>query len=418
VAVTLYKANLPLITMESAKGIWSALVVLIVVWPAILIFEVTSQAKAFSVFRNGMQKFTPNELLQVITLGWVFVSFLQGVTGFGVPVAVGAPLLVGIGVAPLWAVVIPLIGHAWANTFGTLAVAWNALVMQTNLSDDPLALLKTALWAALFIWVWNIITGIAICLFYGGIPALKKGLPAVLVISVIHGGGQMFLSQINQTLACFVPTCIALVTILLLGKTKRYSKPWRIENSKIINKDVREVSEENYPHDMSMHQAFLPYYILTAITLFVLLIKPVKEFLGGFKIGFAFPEMGTGYGYINAAVDSFSPLTPLTHASVFLLVSAYIGFLYFRKHNWIKKGEGKQVLWRSFEKTIPSAIAVVGFIIMSRVMGGTGQTVVLAQGIVNVLGNGYAVLAPVVGMLGSFMTSIEHSVRRIPINNS
>lgn len=407
VGITLYKADIPLIAMESAKGIWSALVVLIVVWPAILIFEVASEAKAFSVFRVGMQKLTPNELLQVIILSWVFISFLQGITGFGVPVAVGAPLLVGIGMSPMWAVIIPLIGHAWGNTFGTLAVAWDSLVLQTNLSENPEMLLRTAMWAAIFIWIWNLITGISICWFYGGVRALKKGLPAVLIVSLIHGGGQLLLSQINQTLACFVPACIALVVCLLLGRTRLYREPWRIEDSKIMNRAVTGTAsaEEDYPKDMSMHQAFLPYYTLTAITLIILLIKPIKNFLGQFTLGFGFPEMSTGYGYVNAAVEKFSPFAPLTHAGVFLLVSAGIGFAFFRKHNWIAKGQGKAVLRRSVEKTIPSAIAVVGFIIMSRVMGGTGQTVVLAEGIAAVLGKGYAVLAPVVGMLGSFMTS-------------
>jgi lactate permease len=50
-------------------------------------------------------------------------------------------------------------------------------------------------------------------------------------------------------------------------------------------------------------------------------------------------------------------------------------------------------------------MAVLGFILMSRVMGGTGQTVILAQGIASTFGKSYAILAPVVGMLGSFMTS-------------
>jgi len=404
-AVSIYKSDLLLIAMESAKGIWSALIVLIVVWPAILLFEVANEAKAFKVFRVGMQKYTPNELLQILILGWVFVSFLQGITGFGVPVAVGAPLLVGIGVAPIWAVIIPLLGHSWANTFGTLAVAWDALVLQTNLSDDPALLLKTAIWAAIFIWIWNAIIGIAICWFYGKMPAIKKGLPAVITISLIQGGGQLMLTQVNQTLACFIPTCIALVVSLFLGKTKWYNSEWKIEKSRLINRVAMAEDEEDYPKDMSMHQAFSPYYILTFITLFVLLIQPIKNFLGKFKIGFAFPEMSTGYGYVNAAVSKFSPLSPLTHASTFLLVASYLGFLYFRKHNWIADGGGKAVLMRSIEKTIPSAIAVVGFIIMSRVMSGTGQTVVLAQGIANVFGKGYAVLASVVGMLGAFMTS-------------
>ena len=68
----------------------------------------------------------------MLAIGWVFVSFLQGITGFGVPIAVGAPLLLGIGLDPLMAVVIPMVGHAWGGTFGTLAVAWEQLVAQTG----------------------------------------------------------------------------------------------------------------------------------------------------------------------------------------------------------------------------------------------------------------------------------------------
>lgn len=91
----LYKADLNLIAIESAKGIWNALVILLIVWTAVLMYQVSDGAKAFLVIRDGMSKLFPNELLLVMTMGWIFVSFLQGITGFGVPVAVGAPLLIG-----------------------------------------------------------------------------------------------------------------------------------------------------------------------------------------------------------------------------------------------------------------------------------------------------------------------------------
>ncbi len=400
-----YQADLSLIGFEAIKGLWSALVVLIVVWPAILLYEVVSEAKAFTVFRKGLQKVTPNELIQVIALGWVFMSFLQGITGFGVPVAVGAPLLVGIGVKPIWAVLIPLIGHAWANTFGTLAVAWDALVLQTNLASDPVLLLQTAFWAALFIWVWNFISGVSIAWIYGGKEALKKGLPAVVLISLIQGGGQLVLSQVNQTLAAFVPAVIALVAVFLLSKTKRYGKAWRLDNSKVMDRDAIVEEEVAAPKNMGVHQAFLPYYVLTAITLFVLLITPIKNFLGQFRIGFAFPQTSTGYGYVNSAVELFSPLAIFTHAGLFLIIASLIGYLFYQSKGWVKANSAKAILSRSFKKTGPSAVAVLGFILMSRMMGGTGQTVVLAQGIAVTFGSYYAILAPVIGMLGSFMTS-------------
>lgn len=408
--IIFYKADILLLATESAKGIWSSVVVLTIVWPAILLFEVVDEAKGFAVIRKGMQKLLPNELLQLLAMGWVFVSFLMGITGFGVPVAVGAPLLVGIGVTPIWAVIIPLIGHAWGNTFGTLAVAWDSLAMSTNMEIGSELYLKTALYAACFIWIWNIISGVAICWFYGKMKAIKKGLPAVLIISLIQGGGQLLLTQINTTIACFIPACIALVAIFFIGRTKRYRDPWRIEKSKIMNRNSLEVveedvTEESIPSDMKMKDAFIPYLVLTAITLFILLIPAVKGFLGKISFGLSFSETATEYGFVNAAVSRYSPISPFTHAGSFLLAASVIGLIFYRKHGWVEKEGVKNVFTRSIRKTIPSGIAVIGFIIMSKIMGGTGQTMVLAYGITAVLGKGYALLAPVVGMLGSFMTS-------------
>lgn len=409
-AVAIYKAGPGLLIYESIKGAWSAMVVLVVVWTAILLYEMVNEANAFQIFRKGLQKATPNELLQILIIGRVFVSFLQGITGFGVPVAVGTPLLIGLGVNPIWAICICLLGHAWGNTYGTLAVAWDALVLQTGIASDPAVLIRTGLWATAIIWVWNFVTGIAICWMYGKWEGLKKGFFAVAVLSLVQGGGQIAMSAFNSTLACFVPCCISFAAVLILSRMKMYSSPWKIEDSQVMNRETEggadgsEEADKDLP-SMTFHQAFSPYYALTIITLFVLLVGPVKNFLGRWQIGLSFPETSTGYGFTNEAVASFSPFAPLTHAAFFLLLSALFGYFYFSRNGWIKQGGGKAAFQRTNKKTLPSAIAVTGFIVMSKIMGGTGQTSVLAQGIADVLGRGYIILSPIVGMLGSFMTS-------------
>ena len=91
----------------------------------------------------------------------------------------------------------------------------------------------------------------------------------------------------------------------------------------------------------------------------VLLVKPLNTVLGQFKFGFAFPETSTGYGYVNKAVDCFSPLAPFTHASMFLFVSAIIGLVYYKKHGWIGEGGTKRVFVKSVSMTMPSGIAVI-----------------------------------------------------------
>ncbi|QOV19724.1 L-lactate permease [Blautia liquoris] len=402
--VFFYKADIRLIASESAKGIWNALIIILIVWTAILMYQVGDEARAFLVIRNGMRKLLPNELLLILAMGWIFESFLQGITGFGVPVAVGAPLLIGIGVKPMWAVIIPLLGQAWGNTFGTLGAAWDSLAMGTNLIPGSGEYLMTALWAGVFIWIWNVIGGLATCWFYGKGRALKKGFAAVLILSVIQGGGELLLTQINTTISCFVPACISLIVILILGRTKWYREEWSLKDSPIMNRDYASQGGEEAPLDMSLIQAFVPYFLLSFITLAVLLIKPVYNFLGQVEFGLSFPKTVTGYGHVNEAYESFSPLTPFNHASMFLLASSLIGLVYYKKHGWIKKGGAQRIFVKSISMTMPSGIAVICLVIMSKIMDGTGQTIVLANGIVSVLGRIYTALAPFVGFLGTFMT--------------
>ncbi len=407
--IVFYKADFFLLAVESAKGIWSAMTILLIVWTAILMYQVGDEARAFLVIRNGMRRLLPNELLLVIAMGWIFESFLQGITGFGVPVAVGAPLLMGIGVQPLWAVIIPLLGQAWGNTFGTLAAAWDSLAMSAGLTVGSGAYFQTALWTAAFLFLWNIVTGIAICWFYGKGRALRKGLPAIALMALIQGGGELLLSQINTTLSCFLPSCISLVVLLVIGRTKLYREEWSLEDSPIMNRAAASGSTGEAPEGMTLVQAFVPYFLLSAITLIVLLVGPVNAFLGKFSIGLAFPETATGYGYVNEASANFSPLALFTHASMFLFISSVVGLIYYRAHGWIREGGTKRVFVKSVSMTMPSGIAVIGLVIMSRIMGGTGQTVVLANGIANVLGKAYVILAPFVGLLGTFMTGSNMS---------
>lgn len=403
-SIYVYKANWILLSCESAKGIWSAFFVLMIVWPAIMIYEVTEQADAFSVIQNGMEIYTPNELLRVLAFGWVFAGFFQGITGFGVPVAVCAPLLVGMGVIPIWGVIIPLLGHAWANTFGTLAVAWDAMVELTGIEGQTM--LKTALWAAIFLWFFNFFSGLVLCWFYGRMAGIRKGLLAVSLISLIQGGGQLLLSQINQTVAAFIPTTLALIAIFAIGRLPYYRNSWRIDNSKIMNRESsRKFDIDSSEAPLNLKQAFVPYYSLALITVIILLIPSIRSFLGKFKIGFDFTRTETGFGIVNEQVNMYSSFTPFVHSGTLLFIAGMIAYFYFKHKKRIQFGDGKAIAMRTIEKTVPATVAVTELIIMSKLMAGTGQTTVLAAGTSYVVGGMYVLLAPFVGLLGAFITS-------------
>lgn len=395
-ALSYFRCGVPLLAYEALKGLWNAMAILLVVFTAILMYELSSAAGAFEAMQQGLRRVTSHELLLLLLLGYVFPSFLQGITGFGVAVAVGAPLLVGMGVRPLWAVISVLLAHSWGGTFGTLGLAWIALLENAPENLHSVA----ALVAGVLIWIVNLTGGLCLCWFYGKGEGLREGLPAVACISLIHGGGQLILAQYSDTLACFLPAALAFLAVLLLRRTKRYRRTWRLEDSTIMLRDGAATQTQAC---MSFGRALAPYCFLAGVALCCLLIPPVNAFLSKAKISFSFPAGETGLGYQTAAAEDFSPFAPLVHPSFFLLLSCCFSCLVFRKT--LSPSVVAAALQRMLKKTVPSCISIACFLLTSKVMGCSGQIEVLAQSFVHLFGRAYPLVAPLIGLLGSFVTS-------------
>lgn len=403
-AIVFYRAGFKLLLFESLKGLWSALPIVTVIISAVLLYEISDQAKSFLSFRKELHRITGNELLQIIIIGWTFSAFMQGITGFGVPVAVCAPLLLSIGVSPIYSVIIPLFGHAWANTFGTLGLAWSALAESAGLTTGSAEFSVGALWASAFLAVFNVIGGLMICWIYGKKEGVKLGFPACMVISSIHCIGQAILSQINASLAAFIPTSLCLIGAIMLGKTKWYSNTKAIDSSPCIDRSRIITEPENHADSLSLFESLFPYIVLLVMTVICLVIKPVNTILGSFKIGFSFPETSTGYGFTNPYEESYSPISPFTHAGVLLCVSSVVSFYYYQSRNKLKSGDRLVIIKKTLHKVKSSVLSVTMMLMMSKVMTGSGQIEILAQGTAITLKNIYLLFVPFVGMLGSFIT--------------
>src|SRR5262249_58758466 len=98
VALLAFRTPWDTLAVASAKGVWDAIFILYVIWPALLLYQITKQAGAYDALRQGIAKFSRNDLFIILALAWVFASFLQGIVGFGAPVAVVVPLLITVGV--------------------------------------------------------------------------------------------------------------------------------------------------------------------------------------------------------------------------------------------------------------------------------------------------------------------------------
>lgn len=400
VAMFLYKAPVSLIISESGKGLWSSASIIAVTFTAILIYEVSREAGGFIALQRELTRLIPDRLLQVLTLGWCFASFLQGPSGFGVPIAVTAPLLIGIGVKPFWAVAVPLMAHAWANTFGTLALAWEALVQQTSLGGNPIMYWETAAWTGTFTGILCLLAGVAICLQYKGLKGLKHGFWAICILGGVQAGGQLALSAVSPTLCTVIPTTIALGVAFLLAKTPMYAQT-KMTASPMFEEQAPMTAQT----ELSLHEALLPYYILVGVSIVVLLTPSINAILGTWKMSFSFAETSTGYGFTNKAVMAYAPVAWLTHSGFFLLTAAVFSGVYFARKGVMREGSVRRIWKNTTKKSIPASVSVAFLLIMSKVMAGSGQIDILANGTAMVTGSFYALLAPAVGTLGAFMSS-------------
>lgn len=116
--VFLWQVPLRQVIAAAIEGVLIAASILWIVFGAILLLKVLSASGAMDTIRAGFMRVTPDPRAQVVIVAWLFGAFLEGVTGFGTPAAIAAPLLVALGFPPIAAVVLTLVADSSPVSFG------------------------------------------------------------------------------------------------------------------------------------------------------------------------------------------------------------------------------------------------------------------------------------------------------------
>ncbi len=161
---------------------------------------------------------------------------------------------------------------------------------------------------------------------------------------------------------------------------------------------------------MSLPMSFLPYIVLTVVTLSVLLIRPLNDLLRQVRIGLPFPAVDTGFGVHNSAVSAYAPVSLLTHPGAMLFITSIIVWLVYRAGGYYKawsQRHATEKIWPALlVDAVPASVPVIAFLVTSRILDHTGQSLTIAYGLAAVSPPlVYAGISSVIGALGAFMTS-------------
>ena len=408
VALVAFKTPWDTLAVASGKGVWDAIFILYVIWPALLLYQVTKQAGAYDALRQGISRFSRNELFIILALSWVFSSFLQGIAGFGAPVAVVVPLLIAVGVKPVYSVAFGVLAHAWARFFGTLGVGWLATIRVADLGEDIQT--RAAFESGLLILISCYLGGFLVVWLYGRWPAIRHAWPLVLILGTILGVGQMLATLFSPELSTFLAAAVALLALYPLSRWLRFWVPISaIPVRPAMSESLIEERREEAPV-MGLGMSFVPYIILPVVTLTALLVDPVNDQLSRWRLGMSFPAVTTGYHVDNAAIDKYAPITVLTHPGTMLLVTTALVWLVYRSGGyyraWGVRHTPERISSALLVDAVPASVPVIAFLVTSRILDHSGQTLTIANGIADVSPPTlYAGIASVIGALGAFMTS-------------
>jgi lactate permease len=131
------------------EALHAAATILWIIFPALSIYELQRRTGAIDRIRKALVGLTDDRRIQAILIAWFFGLFMEGAAGFGTPVALAAPLLVGLGFAPVRAVALALIGHAAGVSFGAVGTPVFAQVEITGLPAGDIAAATAGLHAVL-----------------------------------------------------------------------------------------------------------------------------------------------------------------------------------------------------------------------------------------------------------------------------
>lgn len=376
-----FGAGAGLLLTAHLKAVFIILDVLLIVWGAFLLYRVTDEAGAVQSLADTLPQLTTDRVLQALLIGWVFASFLQGVGGFGVPVAITAPLLARLGFSQAAAFIIPSVGHGWAVTFGSLALSFNALIASSSLSGDALVNSST-----LLLGLAGLTAGFQIAYITGGWPALRRLGGSVLIIGVVMAGTQFLLARAGLWSSASFGAGLAglAASALLAGR-----------------------ANQNKQNAIASLRSFLPgmasYLFLIVIIALVRYWQPLQDLLSRPVLGADFPRVETALGFVTPGGRS-REIPLLRHTGTLLVYASVLSSWYFHHTGRLKPGAGKRILRSTIRAVLPASLGITAAAAMALVMSHAGMIDTLARGIASSLGAAFPAASPWIGALGAFIT--------------
>ena len=406
--IIVYKMPVTLALSATAYGMLYGL------WPicwivvtAVYLYNLTVHSGQFEVIRSSIASISNDRRLQALIVAFCFGAFLEGAAGFGTPVAITGAILIGLGFDPIKAAGLCLLANTAPVAFGAIGAPIITAGAVTGMGDFVIA---QAVGRQLpFV---SVLVPFYLVVLMSGWKSAKEIWPAILVTGASFALAQWWSSNfLGAYLPDIISSLFSLVCTTLFLRVWKPKNVWRFESER----GAKEVQYKKYTGGQIL-KAWSPFLILTAmVTIWGL--PSFKNLITkelGWIIQFEWPGLH-GLVYKAAPIvaeptvyDAIFKFDYLSAGGTAILISAIISTFILG----IKPSEA----WKVFVDTLKqlkfpiiNIAAVLGFAYLAN-YSGLSYTLGLAFASTGVF---FAVVSPVLGWLGVFLTGSDTSANAL-----
>jgi lactate permease len=365
-----------------------------IVIAALFVYNIAVSSGRFDAFRAWIVKHLPNDRrIVLVVIAFCFGALLEGIAGFGTPVAITSSLLIMCGFPALDAIVFVLIFNTTPVAFGALGTPVTVLGAVTGLPAHDLGQMigrQLPLMATILPFY--------VMALYGGWRSIRALWPVLAVAGLSFGLAQFGVSNfLDYTLTDVLAALVSLAVTLL------FLRVWRpAPDPQFAIAQSASESKDTLARNVPAWQGWMPWLVITAVVILWTYFKVAPMY------AHAIPWPGLDKAvsitlYNNkpyAAVWSFQPLSTGTA----ILVSALIVALLVR----MPISELAQCAVRTIRQIWQAVMTVMFIVALAYVMNysGLAYTIGLA---VSSTGHLFVLFSPFLGWLAVFLSGSDTS---------
>lgn len=206
-------------THGMAFGLWP---ISWVVLCAVFFYNLSVASGDFDVIRRSLARLTADPRIQVLLVAFCFGALIEGIAGFGAPVAITASMLAGLGFEPVAAAVLALVANTAPVAFGSIGIpvtTLGGLVAPILGRDTQSTTMALSAMVGRQLPFFSLLIPAYLVVLLAGWRGMLGVFPAVAAAGVSFAAGQFIVSNfVGPELTDILASLLSLATTALLLK--------------------------------------------------------------------------------------------------------------------------------------------------------------------------------------------------------